>query len=154
MIRAFLIATILILMSCKVEPEPIHYGEELCAYCKMTIVDARFASELVTNTGKVYKFDAIECMIDFMSNAQQRFDLQLISTFDKRILQAASDSYYLRSDNLPSPMGMHISGFSNEQTASAYADSLGGELYTWQELIQQYDHWKQDQSVKNNFSDR
>ena len=32
----------------------------------MTIVDKVHAAEIVTQKGKVYKFDATECMINFM----------------------------------------------------------------------------------------
>ena len=68
--------------SCEVGPEPIRYGEEGCQYCKMTIVDKQHASELVTTKGKVYKFDAIECMINFKSeNPSKDFELELVNDY-------------------------------------------------------------------------
>ncbi|RMD99433.1 MAG: nitrous oxide reductase, partial [Calditrichaeota bacterium] len=54
------------LVSCSPSPQPISFGQDSCDYCKMTIVDPKFSSELVTRKGKVYKFDSIECLAGFV----------------------------------------------------------------------------------------
>src|SRR5690606_3250333 len=62
------LATLLILFitSCgNPQPQPIKLNSDACDYCKMTISDARFASELVTKKGRVYKFDDITCMVNY-----------------------------------------------------------------------------------------
>nr|WP_246229479.1 hypothetical protein [Mucilaginibacter humi] len=56
----------LLLGACSHAPEPIRYGKDACAHCKMTIMDKRFSSELVTAKGKVFKFDAAECMTAYL----------------------------------------------------------------------------------------
>ena len=63
-ILAWLLGLIFI-SACTVEPQPIQYGRDNCAFCKMTIVDGRYGSELVSSKGKVFKFDAVECLINF-----------------------------------------------------------------------------------------
>lgn len=45
-----------------VEPTPIKLNTDNCDYCKMTIADLRFASELITEKGKVYKYDDLSCL--------------------------------------------------------------------------------------------
>lgn len=126
---------LIVLVSCTPQPTPISYGHDGCAFCKMTIVDSRYGAELVTEKGKVFKFDAIECMINYeKANTETNFALKLISSFDKKELRPAGDSYYLRSDNLPSPMGMYITGFSDNTTAKSFAKVHGGELYSWEML--------------------
>ncbi|MCC6725443.1 MAG: hypothetical protein IT258_13125, partial [Saprospiraceae bacterium] len=47
-----------LLTACTPTAEPISFGEDMCAHCKMTIVDEQFAAEAVSQKGKVYKFDA------------------------------------------------------------------------------------------------
>jgi len=44
-------------------PVAIEYGQDICAFCKMIIADPRFGAEVITKTGKVYKFDSVECMV-------------------------------------------------------------------------------------------
>ncbi|MDH5605047.1 MAG: hypothetical protein OEY51_13950, partial [Cyclobacteriaceae bacterium] len=50
-------------ISCTPKPEEIKYGEDLCHFCSMAIVDDKFSAQYVTKKGRAYKFDAIECMI-------------------------------------------------------------------------------------------
>ena len=54
-------------MACTTEPRPINYGEDVCYYCKMNIVDRQHAAEAVTHKGRVYTFDAIECMMNYVN---------------------------------------------------------------------------------------
>ena len=56
-----------VITGCEVSPQPIDYGNEVCDFCKMTIVDTQHATEIVTKKGKTYKFDASECMVNFMN---------------------------------------------------------------------------------------
>src|SRR5690606_41500698 len=62
------VVLLLVLTSCNVGPQAIDYGKDGCHFCKMTIVDKLHAAEIVTNKGKIYKFDASECMINFMED--------------------------------------------------------------------------------------
>src|ERR1035437_2162358 len=50
------------LSSCNSEFDPIDYGHDACAHCKMTIIDKHYASEILTKKGKAYKFDDIACL--------------------------------------------------------------------------------------------
>ena len=68
---------LLMLISCNISPQPIDYGNDGCHFCKMTIVDKTHAAEIVTDKGKVYKFDATECMIHFM----EEFDNSTIKLY-------------------------------------------------------------------------
>ena len=62
---------VLALMACTPEKQPIHYGQDDCSYCKMTIVDQRYGAEALTKTGKVYKYDAVECMVNDLCEGTQ-----------------------------------------------------------------------------------
>src|SRR5690606_30570495 len=53
---------LLLFTACKPEAQAIDYGFDSCTHCKMTIADNRYGAELVTQKGKVYKFDAVECL--------------------------------------------------------------------------------------------
>ena len=55
------------LISCSVEPKPVPYGEANCTHCNMTISDNRYGAELVTDKGKVFYFDAVECLAAYVA---------------------------------------------------------------------------------------
>lgn len=126
------------LVSCRVEPQPIHYGQDGCNYCQMNIVDARYGAQIVTNKGKVYKFDAVECLLNFKD--QEKFldtDLAhiVVNTIDnKGKLVSAKSSFYLRSPRLPSPMGKYITPLQTLVVAEEHQAKFGGEIYDWERL--------------------
>ncbi len=123
---------------CTPERSPIDYGLDKCHYCKMAIVDQRFGCELVTSKGKVYKFDATECLVHFMDTRAVPIDevaMLLTNTFDKPgELVHVDHCYFLQSENMPSPMGKYINPFSEKNLAMEYKESQSGSIYQWKEL--------------------
>jgi len=131
------IAIIFLFLSCNIGPRPIEYGENSCHFCQMTIVDKVHAAEVVTKKGKVYKFDAIECMINFRKEFKTaEIALNLSNDFmEAGKLIDATTATFLISENIPSPMGAYLSAFKNNEEAMKIQSEKGGTLYTWSELI-------------------
>lgn len=126
-------------IGCSIESKPIDYGTDACEYCKMNIVDQIHGAEIVTNKGKVYKFDAIECMIDF-NNEMSKEQPQLFLTnhyHTPKELISAEGATFLISENLPSPMGEFITAFKSKSAAEEVQKELDGKIYSWEELLQQ-----------------
>lgn len=123
--------------SCTVNPEPINYGQDACHYCKMTIVDKVHAAEIVTHKGKVYKFDASECMANFMSEFDKaQIKLHLTNHYSEpEALIDATKATFLISKNIPSPMGAFLTAFKTKQEAEAVQVEQGGNIYTWDTLL-------------------
>lgn len=130
------VALLLFLSSCSISPQPINYGKDACSYCKMNIVDKQHGAELVTKKGKVYKYDAIECMLnDIESKNESEIGLLLVNTFDVPIeLKEATTATFLISEKLPSPMGAFLTAFDSKSTAKTKMDEIGGEIFKWEEL--------------------
>ena len=68
------IVSFLFLISCSTEPEPLVYGTDICHNCKMTLMDNKFGAELVTKKGKVYKFDDMNCFLNFYNSGYENVD--------------------------------------------------------------------------------
>ena len=131
-----IIIPILLLMNCNVEPQDINYGSDACSYCKMNIVEKKFGAEIVTQKGKVYKYDAIECMV----NAIESFGQKKIKYFmaidynNPTNLIDATTSFHLKSENISSPMGAFLSSYSSKENAEKAQDLNGGKIYSWEIL--------------------
>ena len=132
-----IIALLLMLVSCNVSPQAIDYGSDGCHFCKMTIVDKVHAAEIVTKKGKVYKFDATECMINFMNDFDaSEIELYLSNNYtEPEQLIDAKRATFLISKNIPSPMGAYLSAFKNKADAEKMQSEKGGDLYSWEELL-------------------
>ena len=107
---------LLFLSACAIEPQPINYGKDACHYCKMNIVDSQHAAQFVTEKGKCYKFDAIECMLNQMNEFDEApIALHLITDYSAPgELTDATKSTYLISDAIPSPMGAFLTAFKSK----------------------------------------
>jgi len=136
----FLSVFIFILFSCEIKPtpEPIRFGKDQCAFCRMTIVDAGFASELKTKKGKVYKFDSIECLVAFyLSGYVPEKDVlaMWVSDYKNKKLIRAETAYYLVSPNIRSPMGLNIAAFEKKEDLEDAVRIFRGEVLTWQGVL-------------------
>ena len=135
----YYISLIFIISACTVSPRPIEYGNEECFYCKMAIVDAQHAAELVTNKGKIYVYDAIECMVaHYNETSETEYSYELVSDYESPgTWLNAQEASYLISAQLPSPMGANLNAFANSENANAMQQSKPGDIFNWETLIQQ-----------------
>ena len=129
---------LLLVISCKVEPEAIEYGKDQCNFCKMNIVDKTHAAQLVTNKGKQFKFDAIECMVNYLDeNSEDEIALLLVSDYgNPGEMTDAKTATYLISPEIKSPMGANLSALSTSEKAKELQQKHSGEIFTWETLKQ------------------
>ena len=132
---------VMAIQSCTVGPKPIDYGKDACHYCKMTIVDQQHGAEVVTQKGKVYKFDAVECMLNYGPElGEEKVALHLCNHYTTPgELIGAKEATFLISEGIPSPMGAYLTAFESEQEALDALEIHGGKLYNWIELINEWD---------------
>ncbi|HVW14900.1 MAG TPA: nitrous oxide reductase accessory protein NosL [Mucilaginibacter sp.] len=135
-----LMALTALLSACSRGPEPILYGRDACAHCKMTIMDKRFAAEIVTGKGKVYKFDSAECMADFLKDnaglASNDKTMFLVSYYDRPgTFENATNSVYLQDAAMHSPMGGNVGVFTSEASARSFGKDTDAKIYNWAELL-------------------
>ncbi|GAA4442605.1 hypothetical protein GCM10023188_42520 [Pontibacter saemangeumensis] len=128
-----------LLAGCKVEPKPIAYGAANCAHCSMTLSDRRYGAELVNDKGKPYFFDAAECLAAYILEQPEQggkaaYLLVTDYTNPGQLLDARS-AHYLRSPELPSPMGMNLTALADAATARKMQQEHGGQLLTWDQVL-------------------
>lgn len=133
----FLFAVFL-LVSCSPKPEPIDYGNDICDFCKMNIADNKYATELVTSKGKVYKFDSIECLFQFKDlefKSDDEIYSELVNDFSNPgELIDLRKAFFLKSDVFRSPMGMNVLSVSSEEKLNEIKSQHGGEVLTYNEV--------------------
>ena len=124
-----------LLGACTVEPREVLYGQDACHHCKMIVVNQQYAAELVTDKGKVFIFDSIECLISYQNqNPDVNFAYTMVTPISEPgKLRKATDCLFIRSEALPSPMGAYLSAILPEN-AKQLKEKYNAELYTWEEL--------------------
>lgn len=138
---ALVASLVLALGSCNVEPEPIHYGKDACHHCKMTLMDNKFGAEIVSVKGKTFKFDDANCLSSFINSGQlnkQDISICLITDFaSPGALIDATKAFYVKSDQIKSPMASNIAAFQSKASMEAHNQNWKGEVLGWKALISQ-----------------
>ena len=138
-------------MGCSKEPQPINYGSDACHFCKMNIVDPQHAAEIVTKKGKVFKYDAIECMLNDTKNDQNTIALYLVMDYNQpdNFINATTASYLI-SKAIPSPMNAYLSAFKTDDEAIEAKQKHTGSVYTWDGIKLQKFNLESANSVTEN----
>lgn len=125
---------LVIFSACKVQPQDIEYGVDQCQACKMIISDSRFGCELVTTKGKVFKYDAIECMVpEVLKYGTDHYEFILVGDYSNPGHMINAESAFFRIDpKIPSPMGGNLSAYSDKLNLALSEDS---EYLKWTELV-------------------
>lgn len=128
---------LLLLSACiSQEPKEINLHTDECAYCKMVISDQQFASQLVSDKGKSYPFDSIECMAAY---AYQTTDIAenaklYAADYTRRgewLLLDNADIYH--AESVPSPMGLSLFALPGQEPIPA--DIEDAVKMSWNETI-------------------
>jgi copper chaperone NosL len=126
------------MVSCSSSFEPVEYGKDACCYCKMTIMDKRFAAEIIDKKGKVFKFDDIACMMHYL--AENHLDQAETRFYVARYLKPGADfldarkADYLSNDFFKTPMRGNTAAFANAAEAKSLKDSLQAAVLSWNDL--------------------
>lgn len=136
----FLLFLMLFIFSCGKIAEPINYGHDECEYCRMLITDNKYGTELITEKGKVYKFDSIECLINYalvenlIGNNEVRM---LVSDFaNPGNFADARRAFYLHNDEYRSPMGLNVMAFGEESKLNVFESENDGSQLSWMEVVE------------------
>jgi copper chaperone NosL len=96
------------------------YPEDMCSYCRMAFSDQRFASEIISKLGEVYKFDDIECMDEFRrKSADLEISAVYYRDFETREWIPSTTAVVVETD-LFSPMGSGKAAFRDSIRAKEF----------------------------------
>lgn len=127
--------------SCSNGPRPINYGADACDFCRMTIVDKQHAAQIVIKTGKAFKYDAIECMLNDMKEWEHpEIRHYLVADYaNPGELTDALSASYLISKEIPSPMGEFLTAFENAEKRNEVKKDVSGIALDWKALKAEFE---------------
>lgn len=109
----------------------------------MQISDPRYGTELVTRTGKMHKFDSIECLASFYSSLQDGTGVRALWVSDYRKpgnFIPASEALFIHHDGPGSPMGRGLLAVAADRDAAdrdaASAGVPAGDTLSWAQVVE------------------
>jgi copper chaperone NosL len=140
--KLIILVSILFCTACSINPEPLKPGKDQCHACKMPVADIKYGAEIVTNKGKVYKFDDIICLLQFYDSEtlkEPEIHSIWVSDFEgTKGLIDVNTSCFLLSEQLQTPMNSQAVAFADCTRAELFLNTFPGKLVSWQELIQRF----------------
>ncbi|MBK9337338.1 MAG: nitrous oxide reductase accessory protein NosL [Lewinellaceae bacterium] len=128
----------LFFVQCSTGPQPIHYGTDNCAFCKMTLMDKRYGAEIMTKKGKAFKFDDVNCLVLFEQEGTVKPEDvagRYITDFaHEGVLLELEKALFLHSDNLKTPMASQVAAFATPDDLEKIKTQTGGETLAWKQV--------------------
>jgi len=126
------------LSGCSTHSQPIRIGQDNCDFCKMAITDNRFGAEIVTEKGKIYKFDDAHCILAFLHSKkltrEEIAGLYFTDFSSPHILINVEHAHFLQSPGLKSPMNGNIAAFSHEDSLAQMLPKFYGNKISWEDM--------------------
>jgi copper chaperone NosL len=130
----------LVFPACERSSRPIDFGNEDCAECNMTLVDKRYGTQYVTGKGKIFTFDDVNCLVEYILREPAASDdkpLYYVIDFNRPgEFIDATKAVYLHHKKLRSPMRADAAAFIDLSSAQAAMKELGeeGKILNWEEV--------------------
>jgi copper chaperone NosL len=105
--------------SSEIRPVDI-YPEDMCSHCRMAISDQRFAAEIITVPGEVFKFDDLGCMERYqekMSNLKTA--AKFVKDYEQKIWLPVERSTIVRT-SIKTPMSSGLVALADSSQAQEY----------------------------------
>jgi copper chaperone NosL len=117
--------------------EPIKLNADNCDFCKMSIADGKYGAEVITQKGRVYKFDDISCMVNYCKeNTNTKMEVFYVHDFaQNNVLIPAQTAFFLTGGTINSPMHGGIIAFSKEKEATEIGAKLNAKPIAWNAIM-------------------
>lgn len=126
--------------ACHEGPQPIRVGKDACSFCKMGVVDQHFGAELITQKGKVYKFDDLSCMIALIKSdtslKQHIGSAYVLNYQEPHEFIAIEKAFLFKSTQFRSPMGSNTAAFLTGKQMTSILGPVQGEVVHIDSLLQ------------------
>ena len=134
-IRPRVVLMLLVLLGCQRGPRPLVAGTDACDFCRMTVSDTRFGGEILSKTGRIHTFDAVECLASFHLAASPD-DVRgvWVSDFESTRLVPVDSAVFLIDGRMNSPMGRKLVAFAPEH-ANGLEQRFDGRRLNWNAVL-------------------
>lgn len=111
-------------------PKDFALQKDQCDNCKMTITELQYATQLVTEKGRVYKFDDISCMTMYENSEPDKVakSKKYVIDFPSKKFVELNKATLIKGGSIKSPMGGNTQAYENKETAVKAAKKLGASV--------------------------
>ena len=120
-------------------PEPLRYGRDTCAGCRMTIGRPGFGGEMRDHAGRLTTYDDVGCLLRAMVATHREVPEAWVEDHDGGGLVPLVTAHFVRADGAETPMGYDILAFKDADAASRYAAAHAGRQLALEDVLHDAD---------------
>ena len=122
--------------SCSPIPEPIQFGRDSCEHCHMVIVDPQFGGELVTQKGRIYKFDSLSCLLNYYENMNETpAQIFAVDYLHSGALIDVHAAHFMIAEQIHGPMGPTPIASTDLAGLQTLVEKIKGEITNWSKIV-------------------
>lgn len=116
-------------------PEPIAWGRDTCATCRMHLSQPGFAGEMRDRHGTLGKYDDVGCLVGAIVKAHAEVPEAWVEDHAGGGFVPLLAAHLVRGADVRTPMGHGIVAFADGAAAREFAAAHGGTVVTFEELL-------------------
>ena len=120
------------------EPEKIAVNSDNCYVCKMTITDPKFAAEIITDKGRIFKFDDIKCLVEYknsMAPESDKYKFFFVNFNNSNEFLKADDAWLVTGGEVNTPMQGNALALKSKAEAEKLAKEKNAKVIVWKNLL-------------------
>jgi copper chaperone NosL len=115
--------------------EPIRYGRDVCAHCRMHISQPGFGGEMRDRNGALTKYDDLGCLLHAMIALHEEIPEAWVEDHAGGGFIPLLTAHLVRTAAGDTPMGSGIVAFGGADAAAAYARAHNGTLMQVEDTV-------------------
>jgi copper chaperone NosL len=117
-------------------PEPIAWGRDACARCRMLISQPGYAGELRDRQGQLHKYDDVGCLVAAVVGAHVEVPEAWVEDHAGGGFVPLLAARFVRTPDASTPMGHGVLAFREEAAARAFAQAGAGRaIVSFEDLL-------------------
>ena len=116
-------------------PEPIAYGRDACASCRMLLSRPGFAGELRAPDGMLTKYDDVGCLLRALATAHHEIPEAWVEDHAGGGFVSLLSAYVVRGPSDETPMGSGLVAFAAADAAEAYGAAHAARVMTLADVL-------------------
>jgi copper chaperone NosL len=116
-------------------PEPIDYGRDACASCRMHLARPGFAAELRDHDGVLTKYDDVGCLVHAILTGHREVPEAWVEDHASGELVPLLSAHLVGGDPATTPMGSGLVAFADEDAAREYARATAARIMSFEDVL-------------------
>jgi NosL len=129
------VAGVVFLWPAPAGPEPVDYGRDACASCRMHMSRPGFAGELRDHDGALTKYDDVGCLVRAILAGHREVPEAWVEDHAGGAFVPLLAAHLVRAEPETTPMGSGLVAFADAGAAREFAVAHGARVTTFEDVL-------------------